>query len=506
MQSRRFDVFLCHHGADGAVVERIAENVAERLRGKGVQPWLDRWCLAPGDDWQQGIIEGLAASGACAVFVGSHGLGGWAREELAVAQDRAVNDHDFRLFMVLLPGAPKPDDLSLAFLANRHWVDLRADADGPDVLQALLSALTGVAHRPGPPIGDICPYRGSEVFDSEHAEFFFGRDHDIRRVLDKFEDGRFLAVLGPSGCGKSSLVRAGVIPALGAVRLITPGAQPLRGLAAQLVSLFPGESMQRTLAGLRADEQSLDLAVALALAERPADERFVLVVDQFEELFTLCADEAERAAFLANLCYAATIPGGRLVVVLAMRADFYHRCAPYPDLVTLMAAHQFFVRPLDPEGLREAIERPAWRAGYELQAGLAEAILDDVADRPGSLPLLEHVLLEVWQRRQGQTLTFEAYSASSGVEGALAQRANAIYQALTPSQQAIARRVLLRLIQPGEGTEDTRRRAEMAELLTRPEEQADVEAMVKALTDGRLLTTARDEVTGRVWSTSPTRP
>ncbi len=164
-------MFLCHHGADGAVVERIAE----RLRGKGVQPWLDRWCLAPGDDWQQGIIEGLGASRACAVFVGSRGLGGWAREELAVAQDRAVKDHDFRLFMVLLPGAPKPDDLSLAFLANRQWADLRADIDHPNGVQELLSALTGPAHRPDPlprRPDDVCPYRGLEVFDTEHAEFF----------------------------------------------------------------------------------------------------------------------------------------------------------------------------------------------------------------------------------------------------------------------------------------------------------------------------------------------
>ncbi len=324
-------------------------------------------------------------------------------------------------------------------------------------------------------------------------------------MIDKLGEGRFLAVLGPSGCGKSSLVRAGVMPALknGAlpgskawtVRLVTPGTQPLRGLAAQLARLFPRESMQRTLDGLRADERSLDLAVALTLGERPDEERVVLVVDQFEEVFTLCADETERAAFVANLCYAATIPGGRLVVLVAMRADFYHRCAPYPDLANLMATQQFLVSPLDPEGLREAIERPAWRAGYELQAGLAEAILDDVADRPGSLPLLEHVLLEIWQRRQGQTLTFEAYVASGGVAGALAQRANAIYEGLTPAQQAIARRVLLRLVQPGEGTEDTRRRAELSELRTRPDEEADLEAVVKALADGRLLTTSQDEVT-----------
>ncbi|MGH8899820.1 MAG: TIR domain-containing protein, partial [Egibacteraceae bacterium] len=500
-----FDVFLSHNNADGAVVERIAE----RLQDAGIDPWLDRWELTGGDTWQQEIAQGLHASRACAVFVSAHGLGGWAREELEVAQDRATKDPDFRLFMVLLPDAPKPDDPNLAFLANRQWVDFRAGIDNPSAAQDLVAAVTGIAARPPVPPearDDACPYRGLEVFDEEHAELFFGRDDDIARVVEKLKASRFLAVLGPSGCGKSSLVRAGVVPALKqkalpgshawTVRVVTPGARPLEVLAAQLVRLFPGESMQATLDGLRADERSLDLAVALALAERPADERLVLVVDQFEEVLTLCADEVERAAFLANLCYASTIPDGRVVVVVAMRADFYHRCAPYPALRTLMAAEQFLVGPLDREGLRQVIERPAWRVGLELEAELAETILGDVVGRPGSLPLLEYVLLEVWQRRAGRMLTLEAYVAAGGVEGGLAQRAKTVYQGLTPAQQQIARRVLLRLVQPGEGGEDTRRRAQIDELRTRPDEESDLEVAVKALADGRLLTTGRDEVSG----------
>ncbi|MGH8887622.1 MAG: TIR domain-containing protein, partial [Egibacteraceae bacterium] len=500
-----FDVFLSHNNADGGVVERIAE----RLRDAGVNPWLDRWALTGGDTWQQEIAQGLHTSRACAVFVGAHGLRGWAREELEVAQDRAAKDPDFRLFMVLLPDAPKPDDPNLAFLANRQWVDLRAGVDDPSDFQSLVAAVTGVAARPPVPPGardDRCPYRGLEVFDEEHAELFFGRDDDVARAVEKLRASRFLAVLGPSGCGKSSLVRAGVVPALkqGAlpgsaawtVRVVTPGARPLEVLAAQLVRLFPGESMQRTLDGLRADERSLDLAVALALADRAADERLVLVVDQLEEVFTLCADEAERTAFVANLCYASTIPDGRVVVVVAMRADFYHRCAECPQLRTLVAARQFLVGPLDRDGLRQVIERPAWRVGLELEAGLAAMVLRDVVGLPGGLPLLEYVLLEVWQRRAGRMLTLEAYVAAGGVEGGLAQRANAVYQGLTSVQRRVARRVLLRLVQPGEGGEDTRRRARMDELVTRPDEESDVEAVVKALADARLLTTGRDEVSG----------
>lgn len=287
VQGQRFDVFLCHHGADDAVVEHLAE----RLRGEEVQPWLDLWCLAPGDNWQQEIGRGLRAAGACAVFVGPHGLGDWAREELAVAQDRAAKDRDFRLFLVLLPGAAKPDDPSLDFLANRHWVDLRPGIDDPTGFQSLLAAISGVPRGPAAiaAAGDsVCPYRGLDVFEEEHAEFFFGRDDDTRRLIERLKDSRFLAVLGPSGCGKSSLVRAGVTPALkeGAlpgsegwtVRLITPGARPLSRLAAELARLLSQESTLDALDRLRTDERTLDLVVGLALGDRPDDERMVLVV------------------------------------------------------------------------------------------------------------------------------------------------------------------------------------------------------------------------------------
>ena len=349
------------------------------------------------------------------------------------------------------------------------------------------------------------PYLGLAAFQPEDAQWFFGREGDVAQVISKLGGGRFLAVLGPSGCGKSSLVRAGVVPALrnGAlpssrtwtVRLLTPTASPLRALAALMASLAPGESMQRTIDQLRADHRSLDLAACLACASANGTERLVLVVDQLEEMFTLCADEGERAAFVANLCRAAENPAGGLAVVVAMRADFYHRCARYPRLSRLMADRHVLVNPLGTDGLRRVIEEPARHAGLRLEAGLVETILDDVADRPGALPLLSYALLEVWRRRSEKTLTVAAYVASGGVEGGLAQRADAIYQGLTLIQQRIARQVLLRLIQPGQGTEDTRRRAEVSELLRLPDEQGDLDVVLGAFADARLLTASRDEVT-----------
>ena len=498
-------MFLSYNSADRAAVTRIAE----RLRQANIEPWLDHWNLAPGERWQHGLVEGLTSSRACAVVVGPSGLGDWAREEMAVAQDRAAKDRNFRLFLVLLPGAPDPFDPSLAFLTTRSWIDLRNGIADTEGFQDLISAITGVARRP-PAIaedaGAVCPYRGLEFFDEEHSEFFYGREDDTIRVIEKLKTSRFLAVLGASGSGKSSMVRAGVVPALRRgvlsgsegwpVRIFTPGARPLSILAVQLARLFPDEAMHRTLDHLREDDRALDLAISLAMSDRPPDERVLLVVDQFEEVFTQCFDDEERSRFLNNVLHAATIPGGRVLVILAMRADFYQRCADHDQLRALVASEQFLVGPLSVDALRRVIEEPAFSVGLEPEAGLVTTILDDVAGRPGTLPLLSHVLLELWNARRGRMLTLEAYVANGGVEGALAARANATYESLPRQQQDIAQRVLLRLTEPGEGTEDHRRRALLAELVTDPAEKPDVEAVIKALSDQRLVTVGTDELSG----------
>ncbi len=285
-------------------------------------------------------------------------------------------------------------------------------------------------------------------------------------------------MLGPSGGGKSSLLRAGLLPALRAgalpgsarwtVEVLTPGAWPLAALATRLERLDPAPlgDQPPLLDALRADPCALRDRARRVLAGRPPDERLVWVVDQGEEVFTLCRDERERARFLDNLLAAAADPDGRCVVALALRADFYARCAAYPELARQVAAHQLLLGPPDRGALRRAVTRPAARAGLAFEDGLADAILDDAAGQPGALPFLGQALLELWERRQGRVLTQGAYRAIGGVPGAIAARAEAAYGALDPAGQAVARRVLLRLVEPGEGTEDTRRRATWDELVT----------------------------------------
>lgn len=503
----RYDVFLSYNRDEKEAVKRIAM----KLKRLGLEPWLDELCLTPGMSWQDELGAGLRASASCAAFLGPHGFGDWAREEVGVAQDRAVKDRTFRVFPVLLPGLPEPfaPDVLPPFLRMRSWVDLRGGFEDPRVFQRLVNGIKGVydGGEPVEPRGDVCPYRGLEAFDREHHEFFFGREREIQRLVEMLKGSRLLAVLGPSGSGKSSLVRAGLIPALEnggmlpgseawTVRVFRPGSHPLTALAAQLVQLFPGQAMQSTLDRMGEDPRSLHLAASLAQAGHPG-RRVVWVVDQLEEVFAQKADERERAAFFGNLLYAATIPDGPGVVVLTMRADFYWRCASYPELAESISSHQFLVGPMD--SLRQAIEGPAHLVGLEFEAGLVDTILEDVERQPGALPLLEHALLELWDERRGLMLTLEGYRESGGVQGAIAHRADDIFRGLDPPRQEIMRRILVVRLTAGEEADVTRRRATIAELAARPEEREAVEAVVDALVRARLLTAGSDEQTGERW-------
>ena len=429
--------------------------------------------------------------------------------EMAVALDRATRDAGFRVFPVLLPGLDRFDPDTLPpFLRTRTWVDLRRGPDSTRALDDLARAVRGLPFGPhvGEPLPGRCPYRGLQSFDEEHAELFYGRDRDVQRLVEQLKAGRFLAVVGPSGSGKSSLVRAGVIPALRAGALpgserwsfivLRPGAEPLTALAARLLDVAGEASMHSTVDALADEARTLHLCASRALAQADPLTRMVLVIDQFEEIFTLGDDEHARRAFLDNLVYASTVPGGRSVVVVTMRADLYGRLASYPTTAQLAAAHHSLVGPLDEDGLRDAIEQPARTVGLDLEPGLADVILEDFAHEPGGLPLLEHALLETWNCHRGGILTLADYRDSGGVSHALAERAEAAYAELPEPRRRLARRILLRLTRPGEEAEDTRRRASLEELVTDAAERPEVEAVVRELAGARLLTVGGDAADG----------
>jgi formylglycine-generating enzyme required for sulfatase activity len=382
--------------------------------------------------------------------------------------------------------------------------------------QTTTQEFTNVVGNEKPAPGES-PYKGLEFFDVGDAAIFFGREQLTAELVARLRHHRLLAVVGASGSGKSSVVRAGLVPALqhgqpladgslppeGSTRwpvhILTPTGHPLKALAASLTR--DSESVTATttlLDDLTHETRSLDLYVNKILSRgeaqtRVASDRLLLVVDQFEELFTLCKDRNERKAFVDNLL-TATTSDSQTVVVLTLRADFYGHCAEFENLRQVLANHQAYIGPMQPDELRRAIEGPALLGGWEFEPGLIELMLQDAGEEPGALPLISHALLETWNRRRGRMLTFAGYTESGRVQGAIAETANRVYIALTPEQQQIARTIFLHLTELGEGTQDTRRRVELDELVPRSNEQSNVEGVLKLLADSRLVTTFQMEV------------
>jgi WD40 repeat protein len=509
----RYDVFLSHTSGDKDAVERIARRLRTEAQ---LEPFLDKWQLIPGNPWQEELEQALNQSRTCAVFLGPGALGPWENEEMRLALDMRTRNSAFRVIPVLLPNTQMPEKGPLPdFLRRVTWVDFRSGLDDADTFHRLVSGIKGIA--PGPavlspgkpsplPDADICPYLGLETFQEKDVGFFFGRAALTQWLGERLRDRRFLAVIGPSGSGKSSVVRAGLLPALrqGALpgsdawqtEIMTPTERPLEELAARLALRTEPASRARRMRqlqdDLRADKRTLHTEARMELAQCHASARLLIVVDQCEELFTLCRDEQERSQFLDTLLYAATISQGQTVVIIAMRADFYTRAAAYAQLADCISENQVTITPLDEHELTEAIEMPARKVGLSFDAGLVDTIREDVLGQPGGLPLLEHALRELWERRQGQQLTVAAYRDIGGVAGAIARRAETEFDKLTPAQQAVARRILLRLVQLGEGTEDTRRRARLSELLMDNAQGEVIGEVVQKFAAARLLTTGRD--------------
>ncbi|WP_319687837.1 hypothetical protein [Streptomyces sp. ME19-01-6] len=309
------------------------------------------------------------------------------------------------------------------------------------------------------------PYRGLARFEPGDAAFYFGRDQLIDDLLRLAGHHRITAVVGASGSGKSSLLRAGFIPRLrttenpglrpAALRVITPGAHPLSDHERRLVPKEGGEGDTW------------------------------LVVDQTEELYTLCTDPEERTAFIDRLLTAAA-PDGRLRVLIAVRADFFGHLAGHRPLADALREATLLVPPMNRDELREAIVKPAQAAGLIVERTLTARIIDEVDGEPGALPLMSHALLETWHRRKGRALTLTAYEAAGGVHGAIAQSAEDLYTDLSPDQASCARRILLRLITPGEGAQDTRRPAPREELET--DTSPATAAVLERLAKTRLVT------------------
>ena len=503
---KKYDVFLSYNSQEKEAVLRIAE----RLKKEGINPFLDKWHLIPGDPWMEALEKALDDSQTCAVFIGPNGISPWENEEMRAAINQRVTDPEqaFRVIPVLLPGADRGIRGRLPiFLKRTTWVEFRESIDDEEALKLLIAGIRGIAPidlEDAATYHGVNPYRGLRIFDEEHAPFFFGRKAITGWLVDFLRTSQFLAVIGPSGSGKSSLVRAGLIPQLknGAIDgsedwtycVLNPHIHPLDSLAKALRKLYSPSQNPPVLSelskGFLNNARTLFLE-GTAIAEEAKSERLVITIDQFEEIFTLCKDDAERERFIENLIYASSIENSRVTIILTMRADFYGKCAQYPDLADRITDTQMLVNPLTNDELRESIELPAVLCGLDIEKGLTEAIVRDADEEPGALPLLQHALFELYNRSSDGKLTIEGYRAIGGLKGSIAKRAEAIYESLDAEKQKVMQQVMLNLITPGEGTEDTRRRATLADLKIPDATPAITEDVISTLADNdaRLITT-----------------
>ncbi|MFE0453333.1 hypothetical protein ACFW2D_18995 [Streptomyces sp. NPDC058914] len=479
------------------------------------------------------------------VRVSAQRISDWRRARNVPAQFTALA----AVLHVLVPEArrlrPVPVSTGLYDLSQwqRLWERAVADPVGDGTDRAEEEKPPG---DPPPVPGGVCPYRGLASYRQEDARWFFGRERSTEALAAQLhtaeEAGGLVMLVGASGAGKSSLLSAGLVPALrngppGAedgrsrkVLQLVPGADPLAELTCSIPEL--AQVVARHTTDPEASEpgaphfaQAVRDAVT-AWARRPEPSappssssappssssaspapptasacsgRPVVIVDQFEETFTLCPDETTRRTFV-QLLHAASTPGrtgapAPVLVILGIRADFYEQCLGYPELADALQHRHMVLGPLTSTELREAVTGPAKAVGLELEPGLAELIVREVsADGPrgahdaGVLPLLSHALLATWQRRKAGRLTLAGYRAAGGIQGAVAATAERAWSGLDPAARTAARLLLLRLVRLSEDTQATRRRGTRRQLAAESTDPDKTEESLEALVRARLVT------------------
>jgi WD40 repeat protein/class 3 adenylate cyclase len=360
-------------------------------------------------------------------------------------------------------------EASRRLAAAAEWLaaerlDRSADLDfANSVIGRKLARLYSPEHGETPALG-VCPYKGLASFEGTDAPFFFGRERLVGELAARTVGVGLLAVVGASGSGKSSALAAGLVPSLEAGLL--PGSERW-----SFVQLRPGAHPSRELAA--------------ALDRAPQSARQVVVIDQFEELFTICADESERGAFVERLVSLASEPE-QFAVVIGLRGDFYGHCAAYPEFARLVAANQVLVGPMTGDDLKRAIELPGRRAGVRVEAALVDTLVAEVGEEPGALPLLSTALVELWFDQSDGRLRLTSHEQLGGMRGAVARLAESGYENLDDAQRQAAQRLFLRLITVGEEGVATRRRVPRAELDLA--DDAVLASVVERLTEDRLLT------------------
>ncbi len=430
-----------------------------------------------------------------------------ASREYEVAYEEVVGNHGV-LTRVLLQGLD-PTRLPDQVVSNYDLVDFiqqrfRGASQCPIFANSggqILLTGRGIDSTILPAIGGVCPYKGLNFFDykGDDPKYFYGRTALTDKLIEKVQETNFLAILGASGSGKSSVMRAGLLYQLQlgqrlsgsdqwSIHILRPGKHPLNSLAEAFI---PSELSAIDWATQKAKAKDLvDMGVAgltNLINGSARNSRVVLAIDQFEEVFTLCESESERKSFFNCLLGTIEQVGSKLCLILSMRTDFWSKCNDYPKLAQQIDEHHIPVLPItDKNELKQVIIEPAKQLKAEVEQDLVSEIIADV-EGPGSLPLLQYTLTELWENRVVNRLTLAQYSRLGRIKGTLPKRANEVYQAFSPEEKLVAKRIFLELTQLGEGTEDTRRQVSKSELVTTRQSAALIDQVMQRLSDARLI-------------------
>ena len=478
-------LFLSHSGADTEAALALAVRIEDspEARKLGLKVWVDKRDMRAGTDWKLEIQNALDRSTGFAVYIGSKGVLNWVWDEVSVAIDRTHSEPFYPLIPVLAAGSKVED---LPGLLSRFQGVRNVENDAEAFVQLIRGVLRTSPQRFD---AETEPFQGLEAFDSARAHLFFGRETEVAEVVELLRSQHLVIVMGDSGSGKSSLVKAGVIPQFRGGALADRGGVRRDETVWQVFETRPlGNPFEKLAEAIResAQQRGLEPKACSDLADlvrtgdparvkdavqmaAPSGAKVFLVVDQFEELFTL-ADAASQIPFAQTIVALANEIDDRIRIVLTMRLDYYHLCSDVPILYGRLEANdrraRYILRRMSHQGLRQCVTEPLRLASIPAveRDELAKTVLRDVEERPNDLALLEMALSHAWARRHehGGNLT-RAYVAIGRVDGALATAAERAYTQLSESEQALVEPLLVRLVKVGDLGMVTRRVANRQE-------------------------------------------
>lgn len=511
-----FDVFLSHSSKDKPLVRVIAKQFRDE---EGLRCWYDEWNLQPGLPWQEALEQGLADSASIAVFIGPEKLGPWHNEELREAINRSVSSNDgFRVIPALLPGAD-PESLP-TFLKRMMWVDFRGGIDDELAFKKLSAAIRGEAVEESAFTlpEDQKPFVGQGSYSESKAQFFFGRNRETDDLIELVSGNAGSLLTGDSGVGKTSLVQAGLIPELKKnpstasweVRRMRPGSDPLRNLANMVVGLDPETTDQFDLiekASIllkRLEASDNGLQETLSLLFDTLDRPLLIVMDQLEEMFFKCRKafpkdfEKILNRFVGNMAEVMRLSDGQVRFLLILRSDFLNEFADHERLTGLFpeSVRQNLAE-MEEESIQAFIQQSAFTAGAFFEKGLVNSLLKEVRGQACQLSWLQIQLEELWEERKGAWLTVDAFERSGGIGNLVCNLADQFLkkQGLERIEGPL-RVAFMRLIEPGEGSVDRRKKADRVALLAKGLREDGIENDLYELTGSeyRLFQASSDSV------------